>query len=75
MGKRQMRIFQRDILPQAASLIGKEANVVLSNHATLHGVVLDITDNNLIIRDMRLKKNTVPLAQISEVTLDYTAEW
>lgn len=70
-----MRIFQRDILPKASSLTGKEANVVLSNHATLHGVVLEISGSNLIIKDMRLKKHTVPLEQISEITLDYTAEW
>ena len=75
MGRRQTRIFQRDILPQAASLPGKEANIVLTNQATLHGVVLEISGDNLIIRDMRLKKHTVSLAHIHEITLDYMAEW
>ncbi len=75
MGKRQTRIFRRDILPQAASLTGKEANIVLANHATLHGVLLEITDKHLVIKDMRLKKHTILLAHIHEITLDYTAEW
>lgn len=75
MGKRQTRIFQRDILSQTPTLLGKEANIVLANHATLHGVILEIMDNDLIIRDMRLKKHTVALAHIIEIALDHTAAW
>ena len=75
MGKRQTRIFQADVLPKAAELTGREANVVLANHTTMHGVILAVNAENLQIRDMRLKKHTVQMSQVAEVTLDLRTEW
>ena len=75
MGKRQTRIFRRDIPQQAAALTGTEANILLDSQATLHGIILEISADNLVLRDMRLKKHTVPLSQISEIMVDKAAEW
>ncbi|MCU0355026.1 MAG: hypothetical protein MUD08_15000 [Cytophagales bacterium] len=75
MGKRQTRIFQADIMPKAAELTGREANVVLANHTTMHGVILAVTAENLQIRDMRLKKHAVPMSQVAEIVIDQRTEW
>jgi hypothetical protein len=75
MGRRQQRIFQRDILQQASALVGLEANILLASQVTLHGVILEISGNSLTVKDMRLKKHVIPLSDIHEIMLDKAAEW
>jgi hypothetical protein len=75
MGKRQTRIFPHQLPEQTAKLAGKEANVTLHDQTTFHGVIVQITDKELRLRDMRLKKHLFPIAAIAEIILDDVTPW
>jgi len=75
MGKRQTRIFQPEIRSKTSLLTNRKANVILTDQTAHHGTILALTDSSLTLRDMRLKKHTIALHQISEIILDTTTAW
>lgn len=75
MGKRQTRIFQHQIKEKSALLTDQEANITLQNQTTFHGIILEVTDENLKLQDMRLKKHILLLKDITEVIIDKTTNW
>ncbi len=75
MGKRQIRVFQKDIFSQRNQLVGKNAQVVLGSQATFYGTILNIEEASLQIRDMRLKKHRYPLTEVTELVLDYVTTY
>jgi hypothetical protein len=70
MGKRQTRIFNSHILAHAGTLIGTEANVLLVNQTTVHGVIESMKEGQMTIRDMRLRTRTIALETVEEIMLD-----
>ncbi len=75
MGKRQTRVFPSQLGLQADWLSGRKANVLLDNQTTFYGTILEVTDEHLHLRDMRLKKHRFPIKTITEVILDQVTEW
>lgn len=73
MGKRQLRIFQRQLASQVPALIGIDLNIILKNGITIHGKILSFEDSTLIVADAFEKKHAIKIETIEEVILDYTA--
>ena len=68
---RQLRLTTPDqIHRRAQEFTGKKINIVLRNRKVLFGEVLSIDATRLTFADMRSKKVSLPLADISEVYLD-----
>ncbi len=70
MGKRQTRIFNRDILKHISILLGLEVNLLLKTGVILHGIIVDITGETLVLKDLRMKKHQLPVQLIEEIMLD-----
>ena len=75
MGKRLTRIFGIDIPVKAKELISTELNVILKNKSTLHGVLIGVESNCLILRDMKLRKHKLSIADIEELIFDSEAAY
>lgn len=73
VGKRQTRIFRADLSKHLATLPGQEANVLLTNQTTLHGYIQSVTDQTLLLRDLRQKDHPILLDDIEEIMLDREA--
>ena len=68
---RQLRLTTPDqIQRRGQEFTGKKINIVLRNRKVLFGEVLSIDAMRLTFEDMRSKKVSLPLADISEVYLD-----
>ncbi len=71
MGKRQYRIFRKDI-PQHITEILQQTNVqvVLRTKVVVHGALLSLTAEKLEMLDGRRSKHELPLDQIEEIIYD-----
>jgi hypothetical protein len=68
---RQLRLTTFDqIKTRLKEFTGKKINIVLRNRKVLFGELLSIDEAHLAIADMRRKKVSLHLADISEVYLD-----
>jgi EAL domain-containing protein (putative c-di-GMP-specific phosphodiesterase class I) len=70
MGKRQTRIFNRDILKNKSVLLNLEVNLLLKSGIALHGLIIEITEQMLVLKDLRMKKHLLPIQLIEEIMLD-----
>jgi hypothetical protein len=70
MGKRQIRIFRKDIVLKKTEIVGREGHVILTDHVVFNGKILEITDRQLILQDLRLNKHVLDLTQLVEVVYD-----
>lgn len=70
MGKRQTRIFSKDLVNKFSSFAGLEVNIVLKNKTVLHGKPLQIDQQALIINNLRSKKHKLLLSEIEEIIVD-----
>jgi hypothetical protein len=75
MGKRQIRIFARDISRQLPTLIGQEVNILLINGIVFHGVIKQSSGSGLTMKDMLGRKHTLATESISEIILDNEAPY
>ena len=75
MGKRQVRIFRKDILSKKSEIEGKPGHVILSDHVVHHGQFLEVTESHLLLRDPRFNKHTLELGAIEEVVYDKETEY
>lgn len=73
MGKRQIRIFQRDIPNKISLILNKEANIVFSNKTTIHGTVVKIESTIFTIKDFKRVNHKVNLSDIVEINFDQVA--
>lgn len=76
MGKRQVRIFRKDI-PQHISelLLQKAVQVVLRSKVVLHGALKVLTPEHLQLQDQRFHIHTFPLEQVEEIIYDVEAPY
>ena len=76
MGKRQVRIFRKDILNHAIALLGQPGvQVVLRTRVVLHGVLKTLDQEQLQLQDRRFNTHTLPLEQVEEIIYDVEAAW
>ncbi len=75
MGKRQFRIFRKDIFAKKADLQGQEGHVIMENHVVIHGRIIEISANYLALQDPRLHIHNLELSQITEVVYDKETEY
>ncbi|WP_242927748.1 hypothetical protein [Pontibacter vulgaris] len=76
MGKRQYRIFRKDI-PQHISEILQQTNVqvVLRTKVVVQGTILSLTTEKLELLDGRRNKHELPVNQIEEIIYDKEAAY
>jgi ribosome maturation factor RimP len=72
MGKRQTRIFTKE-LKEFSSIVGLEVNVLLRNNTVFHGKLLQIDQQTLTLKDLRLKKHVLLLIEVEEIMIDKEA--
>jgi hypothetical protein len=73
MGKRLVRIFNKDITANFNTIIDKEVNVIMKNNSTLHGIITKSENNIFKIKDMLNNKHEVTLDDIVEIIYDREA--
>ncbi|MBL6444918.1 hypothetical protein JMN32_01265 [Fulvivirga sp. 29W222] len=71
MAKRQLRIPTNNIPQKWPEISGKKANIVLSNGSVLMATLLNLQNDSLEIKNMRLTRQVLPLNGISEIIIDY----
>lgn len=76
MGKRQKRIFRKDIQQHLQELLQRRSvQVVLRSKVVLHGDILRLTADELELQDRRFGKHLFPIDQIEEIIYDMEAAY
>jgi len=76
MGKRQTRIFRKDIPQHVQQLLAqKSVQVVLRNKVVLTGLLLQVSPEQLQLQDYRFHKHTLPVEQVEEIIYDTEAAY
>lgn len=75
MGKRLKRILNHQLSQESENLLGKEVDVILFNRATFHGMLTEMTTDQLILKDKLSNKIKFPLSEIQEIIYDYQAPY
>ena len=70
MGKRQVRIFQKDLAGKAPEIAGREVQVILSDNRVFHGTLNEFSNVSLCIKDYRQRLHTFGLGEIQELVYD-----
>lgn len=73
MGKRLIRIFQKEIPSQVNALLNLELHLVLKNNTTIHGLLKKIENNILTVEGGLHEKHAVKLDEILEIVYDKEA--
>jgi hypothetical protein len=74
MGKRQFRIFRKDILNHVPDLLVQPSvQVVQSNRVVMQGLVQSVNEERLELVDGRRHKHIVPMHLIEEIIYDKEA--
>lgn len=73
MGKRLIRVFQKDIPSRMNSLLNLELDLVLKNNKTIHGQLKKIENNQLLLEGRLKEKHTIKLEEIIEIIYDKEA--
>lgn len=75
MGKRLIRIFQKDIPSRIPALINHELDLVLKNNTTVHGLLRKFENNHLLLEGRLREKHSIPLQEVIEVVYDKEAAY
>ena len=75
MGKRQVRIFRKDILLKKSEIEGKPGHVIMADHVVHNGQIMEITDSHLLLRDPRFNIHALALSAIEEVVYDKETDY
>jgi small nuclear ribonucleoprotein (snRNP)-like protein len=75
MGKRLVRLFQKDLLANIPRMIDRRLDIVMQNNTTIHGTLLSFTGNEIIIKDFISRKHKVNPAEIAEIIWDEEAPY
>lgn len=73
MGKRLIRIFQKDIPSRVNILLNIELNLVLKNNKTIHGVLRKFENNVFFLEGILHEKHSVKLEEVTEIVYDKEA--
>ncbi|WP_089319520.1 hypothetical protein [Pontibacter ummariensis] len=76
MGKRQIRIFRKDLLQHNLELLQRPTvQVVLRNRVVLTGVLRAVDPAGLQLQDQRFHRHTMPMEEVEEVIYDIEAAY
>lgn len=75
MGKRQIRIDEKELSEKLPDLLGIEMNLILKNDVTLHGKILKIKAQQIQFKDSVLRTHWLNIAELAEVILDKKTEY
>ena len=76
MGKRQFRIFRKDLLSRRFELLQSPAvQVVLRNKVVLTGKLKELDEKGVELQDLRFNYHTFPLEQVEEMIYDVEAPY
>ena len=75
MGKRQVRIFRKDIALKKSEILHKTGHVILTDHVVFTGHILDITETGLVLKDFRFNNHVLELNQVLEFVYDIETEY
>lgn len=75
MGKRQIRIFRKDIVLKKAEILNKIGHVILADHVVLTGRVLEISEDSLVLENFRFNNHLLNLNQVLEIVYDIETEY
>jgi hypothetical protein len=70
MGKRQTRIFAKDIPMKLLDVQNKEVNILLKNGTVFHGIIKHTAGSAIHLTDMLGRKHIVNISMIAEKILD-----
>lgn len=71
MGTRQLRLNDPgQVKSKIADFVGKEITIVLSNSTTVFGTLGSVNNDEILLKNKRLKKVKYPFSHIAEVYLD-----
>ena len=70
MGKRQVRIFQKELAGRRAELAGKEVHLILTDNRVFRGTVNEFSDVSLCITDFRRRLHKFRPEEIQELVYD-----
>lgn len=72
MGKRQIRIFEKDIEAKLQDLVQKELNLILKNDLTLRGEIYSYDQSHVYLKDTIRRKHVIEKSAIAEIIIDHT---
>ena len=75
MGKRLIKIYDKDIPALSKTLTGLEINVVLHNKSTCHGLLLSADKEGIELKDMRSNRHYFKFPEIMEIVYDKVAAY
>ncbi|HXA00586.1 MAG TPA: hypothetical protein VNW99_01280 [Cytophagaceae bacterium] len=75
MGKRLIRIYDKDIPALANTLIGLEINIILRNKSTCHGLLISADKEGTELKDMRNHKHYFKFSDMMEIVYDKVAAY
>lgn len=75
MGKRLIKIFEAQIPSTLPQLLEQEIHLILKNNVTLHGIILKIDNQQIIFKDMILRKHKIPISELSQIIKDEKSDW
>lgn len=71
MATKQLRLSDPDqIKKRIGDFIGKKINIVLIDNTTAFGELKGVNGTDILLVNMRNKKNSYPLSKIAEVYID-----
>ena len=70
MGKRQVRVFQKNLAEKAPDITGREVQIILCDNRVFHGTLNEFSDVSLCIIDYRQRLHTFGLGEIQELVYD-----
>jgi hypothetical protein len=76
MGKRQIRIFRKDLEQHLSELLQiPVVQVILQNKVVLHGSLSSLKTGELQLQDFRFGKHVIAPEQIEEIIYDIEAPY
>lgn len=76
MGKRQVRIFQKDLEKRLPEVLQQSVvQVVLRNKTVLSGSMSSINAGELQLKDLRFNKHEFTLEEVEEIIYDIEAPY
>lgn len=71
MQKRQVRLStQTQIHRQLAGFVNKKINIVLNDSRVFLTELIRISDDHVIVQNMRQRKLAIPVSEINEIIID-----
>ena len=68
---RQLRISDpQQIRSKAGTFLGKKINIVLMDNTAVYGKLAEVSDKEILVVNMRMKKVKYPYSSIAELYID-----